>query len=89
MKKHVNEEHNNKERQEIQKESPPRKESKIEDLNIRIVTENEQDVDAMEETKIEENNAKETRQVEEALDMKKDYMTKIKECSSWNKKRVD
>ena len=71
LKKHVNEEHKNEERQEILKESPPRKESKTEDLNVRISIEHEQDTNAMEETQIEDKETKEARKIEEELDLKR------------------
>ena len=53
MKKHVKEEHEKEERLKEQEESPPRKESKKEDLNVRFDVPDKED-DGMEESPIEE-----------------------------------
>ena len=71
MKKHVNEEHEHEERQEEQNESPPRKEAKKEDLNVRITIDQKQDTTAMEETPVEEKETEEIGRVEEVLDLRR------------------
>ena len=70
MKKHVKEEHEKEERLKEQEESPPRKESKKEDLNVRFDVPDKED-DGMEESPIEEKEAKEARIQEEILSMRK------------------
>ena len=71
MKKHVDEEHRNEERNKEQKESPLRKEAKKEDLNVRITIDQEQVNNPMEETPEEEKETKEAQKEEEVLGMRK------------------